>query len=235
MFLRGRVMYKHLIFDLDDTLLDFRKGEEVGLTNVFRDHGLTDLNAAFSEYQVINRGLWAAYERGEITKDQIHNTRFATLFDKFGRDVDGVVLEKEYRGYLNENYYVLDGAETLLQELNHQGYKLIAGTNGEQHTQEQRMANTGFMKYFDEMYTSDEIGYAKPATEFFDAIFNRRLDMTVADSIMIGDGLASDIQGGNRYNLDTLWVNLHNLENTTPFKATYEVNQLDEIIDIVKH
>lgn len=30
-------MYKHLIFDLDDTLLDFRKGEQVGLMNIFRD------------------------------------------------------------------------------------------------------------------------------------------------------------------------------------------------------
>ncbi|MCT8399287.1 noncanonical pyrimidine nucleotidase, YjjG family [Weissella cibaria] len=227
-------MYKHLIFDLDDTLLDFRKGEAVGLLNVFRDHEVPDVRQAFDKYQQINRGLWSAYERGEISKDQIHNTRFATLFDQFGRDVDGVALEKEYRGYLNENYYVLDGAEALLQQLTKQGYKLIAGTNGEQHTQEQRMAHTGFMKYFDDMVTSDEIGHAKPATEFFDAIFNKQPAMTRSNTIMIGDGLASDIQGGNRYHLDTLWVNLHQVANNTPYQATYEVNQLDTIPDIVR-
>ncbi|KIU19428.1 putative HAD-hydrolase YfnB [Weissella cibaria] len=96
------------------------------------------------------------------------------------------------------------------------------------------MAHTGFMKYFDDMVTSDEIGHAKPATEFFDAIFNKQPAMTRSNTIMIGDGLASDIQGGNRYHLDTLWVNLHQVANNTPYQATYEVNQLDTIPDIVR-
>ena len=208
-------MYKHLIFDLDDTLLDFRKGEQVGLMNIFRDHGLENqVDEAFATYQTINRGLWAAYERGEINKDQIHNTRFGKLFESFDRAVDGIALEKEYRQYLNQNYFVLDGAEDLLKNLVNQGYKLIAGTNGEQRTQELRLEHTGFGRYFD-------------------AIFGHRQDMDREESIMIGDGLASDIQGGNRYNLDTLWVNLHQQVNETPYQATYEVNELPTIMQIV--
>ena len=102
-------MYKHLIFDLDDTLLDFRKGEQVGLMNIFRDHGLENqVDEAFATYQTINRGLWAAYERGEINKDQIHNTRFGKLLESIDRAGDGIALEKEYRQYLNQNYFVLD-------------------------------------------------------------------------------------------------------------------------------
>ena len=164
-------MYNHLIFDLDDTLLDFRKGEQVGLMNIFRDHGLENqVDEAFATYQTINRGLWAAYERGEINKDQIHNTRFGKLFESFDRAVDGIALEKEYRQYLNQNYFVLDGAEDLLKNLVNQGYKLIAGTNGEQHTQELRLEHTGFGRYFDDVFISDAIGHAKPSTEFFDAI-----------------------------------------------------------------
>ncbi|WP_270324131.1 YjjG family noncanonical pyrimidine nucleotidase [Weissella confusa] len=227
-------MYKHLIFDLDDTLLDFRKGEQVGLMNIFRDHGLENqVDEAFATYQTINRGLWAAYERGEINKDQIHNTRFGKLFESFDRAVDGIALEKEYRQYLNQNYFVLDGAEDLLKNLVNQGYKLIAGTNGEQRTQELRLEHTGFGRYFDDVFISDAIGHAKPSTEFFDAIFVHRQDMDREESIMIGDGLASDIQGGNRYNLDTLWVNLHQQVNETPYQATYEVNELPTIMQIV--
>ena len=227
-------MYKHLIFDLDDTLLDFRKGEQVGLMNIFRDHGLENqVDEAFATYQTINRGLWAAYERGEINKDQIHNTRFGKLFEAFDRAVDGIALEKEYRQYLNQNYFVLDGAEDLLKNLVNQGYKLIAGTNGEQRTQELRLEHTGFGRYFDDVFISDAIGHAKPSTEFFDAIFGHRQDMDREESIMIGDGLASDIQGGNRYNLDTLWVNLHQQVNETPYQATYEVNELPTIMQIV--
>lgn len=227
-------MYKHLIFDLDDTLLDFRKGEQVGLMNIFRDHGLENqVDEAFATYQTINRGLWAAYERGEINKDQIHNTRFGKLFESFDRAVDGIALEKEYRQYLNQNYFVLDGAEDLLKNLVNQGYKLIAGTNGEQRTQELRLEHTGFGRYFDDVFISDAIGHAKPSTEFLDAIFGHRQDMDREESIMIGDGLASDIQGGNRYNLDTLWVNLHQQVNETPYQATYEVNELPTIMQIV--
>ncbi|MGZ9842546.1 HAD-IA family hydrolase [Weissella confusa] len=128
---------------------------------------------------------------------------------------------------------MLDGAEDLLKNLVNQGYKLIAGTNGEQRTQELRLEHTGFGRYFDDVFISDAIGHAKPSTEFFDAIFGHRQDMDREESIMIGDGLASDIQGGNRYNLDTLWVNLHQQVNETPYQATYEVNELPTIMQIV--
>ncbi|WP_243677464.1 HAD family hydrolase [Weissella confusa] len=78
----------------------------------------------------------------------------------------GIALEKEYRQYLNENYFVLDGAEDLLKNLVNQGYKLIAGTNGEQRTQELRLEHTGFGRYFDDVFISDAIGHAKSSTEF---------------------------------------------------------------------
>ena len=51
------------------------------------------------------------------------------------------------------------------------------------------------------------------------------------ETLMIGDSLTADIQGGNNARIDTIWYNPHHLENHTQAQPTYEVHSYQDLLD----
>ena len=68
--------YKALLLDADDTLLDFQANERESVKKVFQKLGLSADDSVLAQYSAINRELWLAHERGEITKQMIWDQRF---------------------------------------------------------------------------------------------------------------------------------------------------------------
>lgn len=220
----------YLIFDLDDTLLDFKKGEHAGLSKLFNNHSPSHIvfDDWLTTFRQVNREVWKQIESGESAKVLL-DTRFAQTFQKFEIHADGKLMEQEYRSYLDENYYVIDGAKELLERLRKEDYKIIAGTNGKASTQRNRLKGTGLESLFDDVVISDEIGYAKPNIKFFEHLFNRHNTMTANNSLMIGDSLTSDIQGAINAGIKNIWFNPFELENDTAIKPDFEARSLLEI------
>ena len=77
--------YKILLFDLDDTLLDFSANEIDSLNKLFRLHGYTFSDELFQLYNSVNKKLWADYENGNIALDDVLNSRFSQTMLKLGR------------------------------------------------------------------------------------------------------------------------------------------------------
>ncbi len=69
--------FDYLLMDADGTLFDFARAERRALTQVFQWAGIDDRQKAQELYLRINRALWDAFERGEVTKDQLQGRRFA--------------------------------------------------------------------------------------------------------------------------------------------------------------
>ncbi|WP_153795517.1 HAD hydrolase-like protein, partial [Paenibacillus polymyxa] len=51
--------------------------------------------------------------------------------------------------------------------------------------------------------------------------------------LMVGDSLTSDIQGGNKYGIDTCWFNPARKTNTSGIQPTYEITSLMELLSSV--
>lgn len=223
-------MPKNLIFDLDNTLLDFSASEADGLTKVFADYDVNDDMQTRATYERVNKGLWAQLERGEITRAQLLDIRFATFLKAIDRsELPAHLMEKQYRALLNSGHKREPGAKTLLHELHQQGFRILAGTNGNSATQHQRLQDSHLAPFFDGVYISEEIGHDKPDGQFFDAIFAAEKVLTRQNTLMIGDGLNSDIRGGVNYGLKTVWVNLAGTVNNTELHPDYEVTSLAEL------
>lgn len=109
--------YKTLLFDVDDTLLDFQKAEKVALRVLFEEKGIPLTDEIEARYKKINKGLWDAFEKGELSRNEVVNTRFSLLFKEYGEEVDGILFENNYRNYLEEGNQLMQGAFKFINQI----------------------------------------------------------------------------------------------------------------------
>lgn len=223
--------YKFLLFDLDHTLLDFDAAEDVALTQLLKEGGVTDIQAFKDYYVPMNKALWKDLELKKITKQELVNTRFSKLFAHFGIEKDGAYLANRYQFYLAQQGQVFSGAVELLDILIDRGYELYAATNGITAIQTGRLAQSGLAPYFNQVFISEQLQTQKPDALFYERIGQQIPNFSREKTVMIGDSLTADIQGGNNAGIDTIWYNPHYLENKTQAQPTYEVHSYQDLLD----
>lgn len=224
--------YKTLFFDVDDTLLDFGSAEKLALELLFKEQHIPLTTEIEKQYKIINQGLWKRFEEGDLNRDDVVNTRFSILFNEFGREVDGTLLEKNYRSYLEQGHQLVNGAFELITEL-HNHYDLYIVTNGVSKTQYKRLHDSRLYPLFKDIFVSEDTGYQKPMKEFFDYVFARIPHFEVEQALIIGDSLSADIKGGELAGLDTCWFNPRMQPNDSNIKPTYQIHKLEELKQIV--
>ncbi|MGE7623015.1 YjjG family noncanonical pyrimidine nucleotidase [Viridibacillus sp. NPDC096237] len=220
--------YQTLLFDVDDTLLDFGAAEKEALYLLFKDQKITLTDEIEERYKKINQGLWSAFEKGEINHDEVVNTRFALLFKEYGKEVDGPLLERNYRTHLEEGHQLIEGALELITSLQDR-YNLYIVTNGVSKTQDKRLRASGLHTLFKDIFVSEDTGFQKPMKEYFDYVFARIPNILTEDTLIIGDSLSSDIKGGQLAGIDTCWFNPHMKPNNTEIMPTYQIQKLEEL------
>ncbi|WP_414839567.1 YjjG family noncanonical pyrimidine nucleotidase [Carnobacterium sp. TMP28] len=224
--------YHFLLFDIDDTILDFKATENSALTFLFEQQGIILTNQIKDQYEHINHSLWQAFERNEIDRNAIFTSRFPLLFKELGFAVDGLVFEKNYRCLLNKGDDVIDGSLNVLKELS-LNHSIYAVTNGMSKTQYQRMESANLLPLFKDIFVSEDTGYQKPMQGYFDYVFERIPNFSIQQSLIIGDSLSSDILGGKTVGMDTCWFNPNSKPTNPSIQPTYQIKKLDQLYDIV--
>ena len=225
--------YIFLLFDLDHTLLDFDAAEDVALSHLLKEEGVEDIQAYKDYYVPMNKALWKDLELKKITKQELVNTRFAKLFAHFGIEKDGAYLAERYQFFLSKQGQIFPGVEDLLKKLKHQGYELYAATNGITYIQTGRLEQSGISPFFKEIFISEQLHTQKPDAAFYEKIGTRIPNFDKNQTLMIGDSLSADIQGGNNAGIDTVWYNPDHLENKTQAQPTYEVDSYQALLEIL--
>ena len=76
-------MIKVILWDIDGTLLDFKKAEYAAIKKCFEIFRLGECtDEMIAGYSLINRKYWEKLERGEITKQEVLVNRFTDFFEK---------------------------------------------------------------------------------------------------------------------------------------------------------
>lgn len=224
--------YKFLLFDADSTLLDFKKSEYEAVIDCLNYANLPISDDVIQKYSEINDGYWKMLERGEITKKELMIARWKSLFEYYCFDADANEMSELYPEKLAEKSYVIEGAEELCKNL-YGNFKMYIVTNGFKLVQQKRFCMCPLAKYFDDVFISEDIGFDKPAVEYFSEIAKRIPDYNPEESIIIGDSLTSDIKGGINAGIDTCWYNPNGKKIPDGMKITYVISKLSEIEDIV--
>lgn len=237
--------YTTLLFDADDTLLDFKASERDALSYLFSELNVPLTKDVAAYYHEVNHGLWKAFERGEVSRDEVLHSRFVTVFKTlqekgiapkeliFGNKViTATELEPLYQAKLAAGHHLIAGAKEMIESLR-KTHRVYIVSNGVATTQESRLNASGLYPLFEGIFISEMTGYQKPQVEFFDYCMERIPNFSKESTLIIGDSLTSDIKGGNNIGIDTCWFNADRLQNNQGVHVTHEIHTLEDLYKIV--
>lgn len=221
-------MIAFILMDLDDTILDFKKQEEVAIRKTLADAGVNPTEEICARYSQINEAHWKRLEKGELTRDQVLRGRFEVLFWELGVQADAEKAAAAYMENLSMGHYFLPGAKESVAKLSKK-YKLYLASNGTASVQQRRLASAGILPYFQNVFISQDIGANKPAKAYFDYCFTHIPGFDRKKTMIVGDSLSSDIQGGIAAGITTCWVNLHNKPANPDIRPDYTIESITQL------
>lgn len=175
-------MIKKVIFDMDNTLMDFPKNFEIGFRNVLDKFNVNikpiDLYKAVGEYEKIGKYEYYTKENLIEVVNKVLNVdlgldfvdEFFSMYDKLITPISRETIET--LKYLKSKY------------------KLYIITNWFTDSQKSRLKEVGILEYFDEVYGTDIIPL-KPRKECFMSVIG---NLKPSECVMIGDNLEVDIK-----------------------------------------
>ena len=224
--------YKHLLFDADETLFDFKTGEKCAFREALGAISMPYSETGYSLYHDINDGLWKALERGEITRDRLKIKRFEDYFSAVGADVSlAGTMAINYMNALSHQRIPIAEAEETVHLLSSK-YDIYVITNGITFIQKGRMCGSVFEKYVSRMFISEEIGASKPSAEYFDKVIAEIGDSDRSAYLVIGDSLTADIDGGIAAGIDTCLFDPAE-KGSDGRNVTYRISRLSELNNIL--
>lgn len=219
--------YDIVLMDIDNTLLDFHAGTRESLEKLLARFGLELTEARLARFFEINNALWTAYEHGEIEKSHIFSTRFGTYLGEMGVETDPLAANDLYSEGLRESAVLMPHTMELMEQLKGR-VRLYAVTNAVTSTQNPRMKKSGLDRFFDQVFISEQMGCKKPEKAFFDKVFEAIGQPDRSRSIILGDSLTSDMQGGRNAGIATCYF------GTDPDdRCDYAIEDLRELLPIL--
>lgn len=225
--------YKYLLFDADDTLLDFKRSERQALTETLKRYSIEPTDELISGYSRINDSLWKLLERGGIEKQTLRVRRFELFAEEYSLPADPHKMAVEYTDRLAEQSYIISGADALCRDLTAAGFRLFVITNGIKSIQTKRMSASPIQRYIERSFISEDVGHEKPSAAFFEHVERSIPDFDRSAALVIGDSLTSDIAGGIGVGIDTCWYDPTHKALPDNIKPTYVIHDLCELYGIL--
>ena len=227
---------KHVFFDLDRTLWDFEKTALQAFDKIYikynlNKYGIPSGKAFHDSYSVHNDKLWDQYRKGEIKKDVLRGLRFKLTINEFGV-YDDELAEQIGNEYVRISPLIVNLFPNAIEVLDYlyPKYKLHIITNGFAEVQAVKLSESGMIKYFDKVITSEEAGVKKPDTQRFLHAFTES-GAKPSESIMIGDDFEVDILGAMNVGAKQIFFDPNFIKKSNA--CDYTIRNLKEIMDIL--
>ena len=214
-------MIKRIIFDLDNTLIDWKDEYwHLGIIEACKK-----LNIPYTKN--IEEKIIKAIDDYE-NKQKYYDIEImqSSINKELGKDYSTDFIKKILKYFEICVPKQIDANVLKTLEYLSNKYELVILTNWFENQQIQRLKNSGILKYFKKVYATERIK-VKPNNEaFYSAMENCKPD----ECIMIGDNLKIDIDGAIEAGMNAIFLNK---KNTVVDKKYRQIRNIDELINIL--
>ena len=225
--------FEWLLFDLDDTLMEFKGPASEALQATFEKFEVSIDPETKALYHEINHQVWRECEDGKISIHDLSEVRMERFLQKIEHDnISAHAFNDHYLTHLAEGSRFYDETESVLETLSRHGYKMAIITNGLQRVQRYRWENTFLPTYFKDIYIAEEIGRTKPHRYYFDYVHGALKRPDRQRVLVIGDNPVSDVRGAKDYGYRSCWINRSRRADNPP-RTDFEIHSLTELVNIV--
>ena len=223
-------MIKAIVFDLDNTLLDFMKMKSLSIkaaVNGMINAGM-DININSATSQIYHIYETKGYEHQEVLNEFIVNT-LGQINYKFL--AAGIV---EYKKAKEKSLNLYDDVVPTLNKLLDMGLRLGIVSDAPSREAWIRLYTLKLHNKFEHVVTFNDTGFHKPAKEPFLKI-SEKLNLDLSECMMIGDWPDRDIKGAKQVGMKTAFAKYGSMENIEDSGADHDLNSISELIKIVEN
>jgi len=194
-------MIKAILFDLDNTLVDFHKMKDDAIQAAIK--------------AMIDAGLRLTPEE---TEDKIHEIyrvegiEFQEVFDQFLKSELGTIDYKilaagivAYRKAREAALMLYPHVNLTLMELMKKGYKLAVISDAPRKQAWLRLCYLNLHHIFDQVITYEDTGFRKPEPEPFELAM-KLLEVKPEETMMVGDWPERDMKGASNLGIKTVYA-----------------------------
>ena len=221
-------MIKAVIFDLDNTLVDFMKMKRRSIEEAIP--AMIDAGLKITEDDA-NRVIDEIYKEQGIEYQQVFDVFLQRVIQKIDYKIlsAGIVA---YRRAREASLIPYPHVYPTLHKLMKMGIKMGILSDAPGKEAWLRLAYLNFHHIFDTVVTFEDTGERKPNPAPFLMIL-KKINVAASQTLMLGDWAERDIVGAANVGMKTAFARYGDTFNTVQHNADYELNDISELVDII--
>ncbi|MAW69080.1 MAG: hypothetical protein CMG10_04965 [Candidatus Marinimicrobia bacterium] len=222
-------MIKAIIFDLDNTLLDFIKMKQFSVKaaiTAMNEAGLA-VNEEKAYQDIFDLYIEKGWENQQVFDDYLNQT-----VGKVSNKIlaAGIV---SYRRAREATLLVYPNVNKTLIELIKMGIKLAVVSDAPSREAWMRLYYLNLHHVFEPVLTYDDTGVRKPSAKPFKMALDV-LNVEPEEALMIGDWPERDVVGAKQIGMKTIFARYGDTFGTINSGADWDVNDIYEVVGIIK-
>ena len=224
--------YSVAIFDLDGTLFDHYYSLRNAMRALYSRWSLESVTGYSLEFLIERHedALTQAYDlylNGDITNDFVSKETFRIFFAGLDTQlIDTEGFTADFKAEYRRDLRATPGSVEVLNRLREAGVTIVVLTNGPSVQQRQKLLAIKLLPHIDHLFTSEDLGFAKPAQEAFRQVVSR-LGADPQRCLMVGDSVYSDIAPALSAGIPAVLYD--------PVSMSGEINVGEAIVPRIKH
>ncbi len=222
-------MIKAVVFDLDNTLVDFMKMKAEAIDAAIRAMIDAGLDLSYAE---VKKRIDAIYKEKGIEFQYVFDSLLSGIFDKVDYKIltAGVVAYRRAREAALVPY---PHVHMTLYELLKMGMKLAVVSDAPAREAWLRLTYLNMHNIFDVVVTFEDTNERKPHPAPF-RLALEKLGVEAGEALMLGDWAERDIIGAKKVGMKTVFARYGDTFDTVISGGDYEANDIQDLLGIIR-